>query len=110
MQDKLHLKREGDINNSPLRMNWLNQLNPTSIEKIKADERIFIKQSMSTPCLTGIIDADGCYLTDVNGKKYLDFHGNSSHQVGYRRRKRPQSLYQLNEIYDRTPARSSWRR
>lgn len=100
MQDKLHLKREGDINNSPLRMNWLNQLNPTSIEKIKADERIFIKQSMSTPCLTGIIDADGCYLTDVNGKKYLDFHGNSSHQVGY---KNPFVMEALKNQMDQLP-------
>ena len=39
---------------------------------------------MSTPCLNGIVDASGSYLIDVNGNKYLDFHGNSSHQVGYK--------------------------
>ena len=43
-----------------------------------------MKQSMSTPCLNGIVDAEGCYITDVNGNKYLDFHGNSIHQVGYK--------------------------
>ncbi|WP_088071676.1 (R)-1-hydroxy-2-aminoethylphosphonate ammonia-lyase [Gottfriedia luciferensis] len=79
-----HLKREGDINSSPLRIDWMSQLNQTSTEIIQADEEVFVKQSMSTPCLNGIMDADGCYLIDVNGKKYLDFHGNSSHQVGYK--------------------------
>ncbi|HBS47044.1 MAG TPA: aspartate aminotransferase family protein, partial [Paenibacillus sp.] len=37
-----------------------------------------------TPCLNSIVDAEGCYITDVNGRKYLDFHGNSIHQIGYK--------------------------
>ena len=80
----IDLKREGDVNLSPHRTEWMNQLNAKSIDMIQADEHVFMKQSMSTPCLNGIIDADGCYLIDVNGKKYLDFHGNSIHQVGYK--------------------------
>ncbi|MGG2026199.1 aspartate aminotransferase family protein [Gottfriedia sp. S16(2024)] len=79
-----HLKREGDINLSPLRTEWMDQLNQISREVIQEDERVFVRQSMSTPCLNGIVDAIGSYLIDVNGKKYLDFHGNSSHQVGYK--------------------------
>jgi 4-aminobutyrate aminotransferase len=31
-----------------------------------------------------IVDAKECYLWDRNGKTYLDFHGNSLHQVGYK--------------------------
>ncbi|MGC8229970.1 (R)-1-hydroxy-2-aminoethylphosphonate ammonia-lyase [Pseudobacillus badius] len=84
MQTQKHLNREGDINFSQLREKWMNQLSVKSFEKVQLDEQVFMKQSMSTPCLNGIIDADGCYLTDVNGKKYLDFHGNSLHQVGYK--------------------------
>lgn len=79
-----HLKREGDINASPLRTEWMDQLNQISREVIQEDERVFVRQSMSTPCLNGIVDAIGSYLIDVNGNKYLDFHGNSSHQVGYK--------------------------
>ena len=84
MHDKQNLKREGDINVSPLRTEWMKQLNAKSVDIIQSDERVFMKQSMSTPCLNGIIDAEGCYIIDVNGKKYLDFHGNSIHQVGYK--------------------------
>ena len=84
MHDKQNLKREGDINFSPLRTEWMKHLTDKSVDIIQADERVFMKQSMSTPCLNGIIDAEGCYLIDVNGKKYLDFHGNSIHQVGYK--------------------------
>ncbi|MFF3023351.1 aspartate aminotransferase family protein [Gottfriedia sp. NPDC057948] len=79
-----HLKRESDINSSPQRTEWMDQLNQISREVIQEDERVFVRQSMSTPCLNGIVDASGSYLIDVNGNKYLDFHGNSSHQVGYK--------------------------
>ncbi|WP_218926917.1 aminotransferase class III-fold pyridoxal phosphate-dependent enzyme [Bacillus sp. AFS088145] len=56
-------------------MEWMDQLNQISRDVIQEDERVFVRQSMSTPCLNGIVDA--------NGNKYLEFHGNSSHQVGY---------------------------
>ncbi|PGZ89254.1 aspartate aminotransferase family protein [Bacillus sp. AFS029533] len=79
-----HLKREGDINSSPLRTEWMDQLNQISREVIQEDAKVFARQSMSTPCLNGIVDANGSYLIGVNGDKYLDFHGNSSHQVGYK--------------------------
>jgi len=100
MQFNQQLKREGDINTSSFRTKWLNQLSTASLKKIQNDEQVFMKQSMSTPCLNGIIDADGCYLTDVNGKKYLDFHGNSSHQVGY---KNPFVVEAVKNQMDRLP-------
>jgi 4-aminobutyrate aminotransferase len=78
------LKREGDINKSSLRSQWNRKLSRESTTLLQADERSFLKQSMSTPCLEVVADAEGCYITDVNGKKYLDFHGNSLHQVGYK--------------------------
>lgn len=84
MRDNHELKREGDINFSPLRTEWMTQLSAVSVERIEADERVFMRQSMSTPCLNSIVDAEGCYITDVNGRKYLDFHGNSIHQIGYK--------------------------
>lgn len=62
----------------------MTQLSAVSIDRIEADERAYMRQSMSTPCLNSIVDAEGCYITDVNGHKYLDFHGNSIHQIGYK--------------------------
>jgi 4-aminobutyrate aminotransferase len=105
MQDKQNLKREGDTNFSQLRTEWLNQLNAKSLEKIQSDERVFMKQSMSTPCLNGIVDADGCYITDVNGKTYLDFHGNSIHQIGYKNLRVVEAIKKQVEVLPFIPRR-----
>lgn len=84
MPDKMELNREGDINSSQQRKMWIHTLDAESRDVLKADEDVFMKQSMSTPCMNAIVDASGCYLTDKRGKTYLDFHGNSVHQIGYK--------------------------
>lgn len=56
------------------------------MEVLQEDSQYFIHQSMSTPCLNVVTDADGIYLIDMDGRKYMDFHGNSVHQVGYKNR------------------------
>lgn len=76
--------REGDINISLERQRWLHTLEEESIHVLQSDEGAFMKQSMSTPCMNVVVSAQGCYVTARNGKKYLDFHGNSVHQVGYK--------------------------
>lgn len=78
------LLREGDVNFGSQREQWYRHLPEGTKEMLKADEEVFLKQSMSTPCLDVITDAEGAYLTDCQGKQYLDFHGNSLHQVGYK--------------------------
>lgn len=47
------------------------------------DEAVFIRQSLSTPCLTSLRSANGPYINDDEGRRYLDFHGNSAHHIGY---------------------------
>ena len=47
------------------------------------DERYFLHQSLSTPCLNAICASDGIYLQDMQGRRIMDFHGNSAHQVGH---------------------------
>lgn len=47
------------------------------------DARWFLHQSMSTPCLNVLEAAQGAWLTDTAGRRILDFHGNSLHQVGH---------------------------
>lgn len=84
MANEAELSREGDINCSQQRKEWMTTLDVQSMDVLKADEDVFMKQSMSTPCMNVIVDAEGCYITDKSGKIYLDFHGNSVHQIGYK--------------------------
>ncbi len=76
---------EGDVNFSPERADWQrDHINKESQELLDRDARVFLHQSLSTPCLTSIVECEGSYLIDEQGKRYLDFHGNSAHQVGHR--------------------------
>ena len=75
---------EGDFNSTPLRHMWQDQYIDTTVrETLARDDKFFLHQSLSTPCLTEIIKCEGSYLIDASGRKYLDFHGNSLHQIGY---------------------------
>lgn len=52
-------------------------------ELLEADARCFLQQSLSTPCLNAVQASDGLFLTDLQGRRLMDFHGNSVHQVGF---------------------------
>ena len=55
---------------------------------------------MSTPCLNALQAAQGAWLTDVAGRRILDFHGNSLHQIGYGH---PAVLAAMRETLDTLP-------
>ncbi len=75
---------EGDVNLSPRRNAWTKKYIDKSTAQILAeDERYFLHQSLSTPCLNAICESKGIYLRDMQGRQIMDFHGNSAHQVGY---------------------------
>ncbi len=74
---------EGDVNRSPARAAWRAGLGEAARAALDEDERYFLRQSLSTPCLTEIVRAEGAILTDVEGRRILDFHGNSVHQLGH---------------------------
>lgn len=78
------LLTEGDVNFSEARKEWLATLDSSTLQLLDEDAAVFMHQSLSTPCLDVIESCDGTYITDVSGKKYMDFHGNNVHQVGYR--------------------------
>lgn len=75
---------EGDINFSEARQNWYKVIDPSTMTILDRDSDIFLHQSLSTPCLDVIESCEGIYFTDISGKKYMDFHGNNVHQIGYR--------------------------
>ncbi len=77
-------QREGDVNSSPNRVEWAERVpGGASRTLLRRDEAIFLHQSLSTPCLSAIVKAEGSWIEDADGRRYLDFHGNSVHHVGY---------------------------
>lgn len=79
-----HWRSEGDINTTAARRDWLTHVNDETTQNLlQRDANVFLHQAMSTPCLDVLASAAGCYLYDVSGKSYLDFHGNNVHQLGH---------------------------
>lgn len=75
---------EGDTNTSSARVRWIESLSDRQTQTLlEEDSQYFLHQAMSTPCLDALESAEGIYLTDVAGKRYMDFHGNNVHQLGY---------------------------
>lgn len=75
---------EGDVNLSPRRRAWqAAHLDDATRALLDEDARWFFRQSMSTPCLDALAGAQGAWLTDLAGRRFLDCHGNSLHQLGH---------------------------
>lgn len=75
---------EGDINISPRRSRWQKtHLDATTRALLDRDHRCFLAQSLSTPCLNALDACEGIYIEDLAGQRYMDFHGNNVHQVGF---------------------------
>ena len=76
---------EGDVNTTSARERWhWESISESTRQRLAEDEKYFLHQSLSTPCLNLLSEAEGSYVTDVEGRRYLDFHGNNVHQIGFR--------------------------
>ena len=76
---------EGDVNLSAQRRAWeRSHVGPATRELLDRDATAFLHQSLSTPCFDALAAAEGIWLIDVEGRRFMDFHGNNVHQVGYR--------------------------
>ncbi|MBR9986620.1 MAG: aspartate aminotransferase family protein [Desulfosarcina sp.] len=75
---------EGDSNLSAHRQQWQSRhIDSETQGWLDRDARVFLRQSLSTPCLNALTQSRGTTLTDLQGRSILDFHGNSAHPVGY---------------------------
>jgi len=75
---------EGDVNGTPLRARWqAAHLDGPSRDLLARDSAAFLHQSVSTPCLSPIVKAEGLFIEDMAGRRYLDFHGNNVHHLGH---------------------------
>ncbi|WP_430427524.1 (R)-1-hydroxy-2-aminoethylphosphonate ammonia-lyase [Maribacter litoralis] len=84
-QDKLQNKRtEGDINNTKARNEWIEGITDLkTLKLLEKDARFFFHQALSTPCLDVLGNCSGAHIENISGKRYLDFHGNNVHQLGF---------------------------
>jgi 4-aminobutyrate aminotransferase len=89
---------EGDINLSPARAAWQRgHLDAQTQALLEEDARYFLHQSLSSPCLNALAGCDGSFLIDTQGRRYLDFHGNNVHQVGFGHPRVKAAIYEALE-------------
>ena len=76
---------EGEGNRSARRAGWLagRGTSEAEAELLERDSAAFLHQSLSTPCLAAIRRAEGIWIEDLSGRRFMDFHGNSVHHIGY---------------------------
>lgn len=75
---------EGESNKAPARREWdARQDHAPSRELLQRDADAFLHQSLSSPCVSTIRKAEGIWIEDLAGRRYMDFHGNSVHHIGY---------------------------
>ena len=75
---------EGDVNTTPRRAEWqARALDAGTASLLARDAAVFLHQAVSTPCLDAIARAEGIWIEDTAGRRYMDFHGNNVHHVGY---------------------------
>jgi 4-aminobutyrate aminotransferase len=75
---------EGDVNGTPQRAAWQrDHIDNAGGALLARDAQAFLHQSVSTPCLSTIRRAEGLWIEDLAGRRYMDFHGNNVHHLGH---------------------------
>ena len=75
---------EGESNTSAARAGWRGRHEDAATRALlERDAAVFMHQALSTPCLSAIAKAEGIWIEDTAGRRYMDFHGNSVHHIGY---------------------------
>jgi 4-aminobutyrate aminotransferase len=75
---------ESDVNDSPRRRAWqAENVGAPTRAILERDAGAFLHQAISTPCLSVVRKAQGIWLEDADGRRYMDFHGNNAHHIGY---------------------------
>jgi 4-aminobutyrate aminotransferase len=58
-------------------------LGPAARDLLARDSDAYLSQSGSSPCVSALRHAEGLWLEDADGRRIMDFHGNSCHHIGY---------------------------
>ncbi len=82
------LRSEGDLNISPGRKAWVQEHIDAETQRwLDLDAKYFLHQSLSTPCLNVLSHCEGICVEDLQGRSFMDFHGNNVHQIGFANRR-----------------------
>jgi len=82
--DKRVEREQGDVNTTDNRRKyWERNLAGESKKWFDEDHKHFLHQSLSTPVINVIAKAQGIYIEDLDGKSYIDMHGNGVHNAGF---------------------------
>ena len=77
-------REQGDVNTTPNRKKyWERNLSDRAREIFVKDQKFFLQQALSTPVLNVLSRAEGVYIEDMEGNRYLDMHGNGVHNAGF---------------------------
>lgn len=75
---------EGESNTSVARTSWAAKNTDQDTQTLlDRDAKAFLHQSLSSPCVSTIAKAEGIWVEDTAGRRFMDFHGNSVHHIGY---------------------------
>ena len=75
---------EGESNTSAAARKWRQRsVRPESRRMLDRDAEAFLHQSLSSPCALAAVKAEGIWIEDSDGNRYMDFHGNSVHHIGF---------------------------
>jgi 4-aminobutyrate aminotransferase len=97
---------ESDTNLSQERRAWAaRNLDAPARALLAEDERYFLRQSVSTPCLNAIVKAEGIFIEDTAGRRMMDFHGNNVHHIGYGHPRLKRAITEQMEALSFTPRR-----
>lgn len=53
------------------------------LDLVARDAAVFMHQHGSSPCIGALRSARGVWLEDVEGRRYIDLHGNGCHHLGH---------------------------
>jgi len=75
---------EGETNRSSHRQSWAKRHYRSKTKNLLSrDSDAFLHQAVSSPCLSAIRSADGIWIEDMDGNRFMDFHGNNVHHISY---------------------------
>lgn len=92
---------EGEAKTSAARAAWTaRETDAATRDLLARDADAFLHQSLSSPCLSTIAKAQGIWIEDTAGRRFMDFHGNSVHHIGYGH---PRLVAAIKDQIDRLP-------
>lgn len=77
------LIHQGDTNSLSTHSELRENQSQNTTQWLEEDARYFLHQALSTPVLNVLSKTEGAYIYDMDGRKYLDLHGNGVHNVGF---------------------------